>query len=182
MTHEDEHEIIKKISGGNEEYFEKIVNQYKNKIYNFSLNILYNKEDAQEVTLEVFYRFHKGFKKFKGECKISTYLYQIAKNLCKDFLKKKKIKTANIEEVANLIRTGDDPEQIYLKNEEKKEILFALGNLKNGYREALILRELEGFSYKEISEILKQNLNTVKTKVKRAREQILSQIRHLTGE
>lgn len=174
MLSENEQILIKKIIEGDEVCFEKIVNEHKNKIYNFSLNMLYNKEDAQEAALEVFYRFYKDIKRFNGRCKISTYLYQIAKNLCKDILKKKKIKTLSLENIDAILSDTFSPEKIYLEKEKRKEAISCLSGLDDTYREVLILRELENFSYKEISEILKQNLNTVKTNIKRARQMILS--------
>jgi len=174
MIPENEQELIKKIAGGDEECFEKIVDEYKNKIYNFSLNMLYNKEDAQEAAMEVFYRFYKDIRRFNGRCKISTYLYQIAKNLCKDILKKKKIKTMPLDGINDIISDNDTPEEIYLEKEKQKEAISAISRLNDNYREVLILRELEGFSYEEIADILKQNLNTIKTNIKRARELVLS--------
>lgn len=58
---------------------------------------------------------------------------------------------------------------------------MALSRLEDGYREAIILRELEGFSYKEIAEVLKQNVNTVKTKIRRAREMLSLKVKHMIG-
>lgn len=181
MIPENEKELIKKITAGDEECFEKVVDEYKNKIYNFSLNMLYNKEDAQDAAMEVFYRFYKEIRRFNGRCKISTYLYQIAKNLCKDILKKKRIKTMPLDGIYDIISGADTPEEVYLEKEKQKEAICALSQLNDNYREVLILRELEGFSYEEIADILKQNLNTVKTNIKRARELVLSQINLTKG-
>lgn len=176
-----EREIIKKILGGDLGLFEKVVDEYKGRIYNFSLNILYNKEDAEEVALEVFYRFYKELKNFKCSCKILTYLYQIAKNLCVDFLRKKKIKEVDLDAVKDMLKSNDTPEENYIKGEERRAVLLALGSLEDAYRQALILRDMEGFSYKEISGILKENLNTVKTRIKRAREKVSLQIKKMMG-
>ncbi|MFH1454596.1 MAG: RNA polymerase sigma factor [Armatimonadota bacterium] len=175
----NERELVNNILEGREEYFEQIVDEHKNKVYNFVLNIIYNREDAQEIVMEAFYRFYKDLKNFKGHCKISTYIYQIAKNLCKDYIKKKKAITASLEEMENFIQTGTNSEEIYIKKEESRQILNALKSLKNGYKEAIILRELEGLSYEQISEILNENINTVKTKIRRARQDLALQLKDM---
>lgn len=168
-----EKELIEKASKGDLEAFEKIYRLNVDFVYRVSLGLLGNKIDAEDITQEVFIKIYKNLKNFKFRSSLKTWIYRITLNTAiSAYRRLKKNKIVNYDDklkVVDIKENSADFGEI-----ESKDILNSLlGKLDYKYRICLILRELEGLSYKEIAEALNININTVRTHLMRARKELL---------
>lgn len=176
-----EREIVRKASAGDMAAFEQLVALYEKKIYMLAYRNLGNEQDALDISQEVFLRVFRFLPGFKGDSSFSTWIYRIAVNLCKDYVKKRRYGTE-----VPLYQQGEDEEEYQIEvsdfrfnpesEAERKEMVEELGKaldtLSDQHREVLVMREISGKSYLEIAELLKLDVGTVKSRISRAREKL----------
>ena len=180
--------LVKSAKKGSMDAFESLVRANETKIYNICLRMLANKEDALDASQETFIKAYKNMGKFDERSKFSTWLYRIAVNTSLDMLRKNSSqKTVSMDEtrdnsLSEYEKTPSNegnPEDITLEKEGKKQILTAVGKLSEEYKTAIVLRDLQGLSYIEISQITAVPEGTVKSRIARGRK-VLREI--LVGE
>lgn len=177
----DEKVIVQKASLGDHAAFEQIVSLYEKKIYNIALRYCNNSHDAMDISQEVFLRVYRFLPKFNGESQFSTWIYRITMNVCHDISGKKNV----ITELSLDGKTEDDEDyQIEVSDErfspekqlEKKElreiIKKGIESLDESYRDAVIMRDVNGLSYEDIAEVLQIGVGTVKSRIARGREKL----------
>ncbi len=166
-----------------EEGFNEIVNRYENKIYALALRITHNPSEAEEVLQEVFLTILKKLGTFREESKFSTWLFRIASNASCMRLRvegKRYENEANLRDYASYDDSGtfkgvqlkdwsDRPDEVLLSREGIEIIEKALSELPEYSRIVFHLRDIEGFSNKEVAEILSISLTAVKSRIHRAR-------------
>ncbi len=161
--------------------FEALVRAYERMVYRVAFRFLNNETDAGDVTQEVFWRVHRSLPKFRGDSSLSTWIYAITANLSRNAIRSRK----NREKVQVLAppekedrapfwdKVADNRSGPASRPTESGElglaIREALGDLPPEYREAVILRDLEGLDYQEIAETLKTGAGTVKSRIARGR-------------
>ncbi len=171
-------ELIERLKKGDDSAFKIIVNTWQNMVYNTSLGIVQNAEDAEDVAQEVFVQVYESIGQFKGDSKFSTWLYRIAITKSLDHIRKKKRKKRfaflqsifgnNEEEVKH--QPDFHHPGISLENKEKAAILFrAIDKLPDNQKTAFTLHKLEGLSYQEVSEILESTVSSVESLMHRAK-------------
>ena len=176
----NEKELIKKAKEGHITSFENLIEAHEKRVYNISLKMLKNEQDAFDAAQDTFLKAFKYIGKFKEESSFSTWIYRIAVNSCLDIIKKKK-ETQNQSSIEQQITLKDNEVTIQFEDEkqnvledvikaERKEALHkAIDKLKPDQKKMIILRDIEGFSYEEISKITGITTGTVKSKINRAR-------------
>ena len=172
----DQH-LIKRLKEGDKHAFRSLIEQYKHMVYTLALRIVKNEEDAEEVSQDTFLKVYQSIKSFKGDAKLSTWLYRIAYHRSLDYIKKNKRKphTTRLEweEVSNIQMaemTWDHMETL-----EKRQIIkTALGHLPGEDGVILSLFYFESLSLKEISGVLNITVNSVKVKLHRSRKRLAS--------
>ncbi len=186
MTREEESAIIAKVLDGDADAFEPLVTANKNFVYNIALKMLSNPEDAFDVSQEAFVKAYRSLKDFKGDSSFSSWLYRITANMCLDFMRKNKKRRAasivyldddNDLKEFDLPDTRFDPETELERKELGRAINDALTLLPEDQRSILLLRELNGMSYAEISDILNLETGTVKSRLFRARARLAKILR-----
>ena len=176
----DEKKLIERAKNGDHDAFAVLVEATQGRIYNLTLRMTNNPDDAAELTQEAYLNAWRGLKTFQGDASFATWVYRLASNVCIDFLRREKrrrdIGTAiSIDDDGDEGRQIDLPDQTYdpqrqTEQKERKESISAgLLTLTQEHRKILILREIEGLSYTEIAEILQLGEGTVKSRIARAR-------------
>ena len=186
MTDRREKELIAKAKQGDMQAFEELILKHEKIVYNVALRMMNHSEDAKDISQEVFLKAYRNIKNFDERSMFSTWLYRITTNTCIDEMRKRKGKQnySLEEELENedgsmqrqIADEGDTPEESLMRGEEKGEILQALDTLSEEHRVAIILRDVKGLSYEEISEIIELPMGTVKSRISRARNQLKNEI------
>ena len=180
--------LIKKCKSGDVEAFEHLINTYQKKAYNIALRIMANEEDAKDMAQEAFIRIYKSIMNFREESSFSTWIYRIVTNVCLDEVRKRKNRgTISIDAGINIDGSEtkyelscdkETPEDIYEKTEKKEIILETINELSEEYKSAIVLRDIEGFSYEEIATIMDCSIGTVKSRINRARNILKDKLRN----
>jgi len=189
MDKNDEQIMLDYLSG-KKEAIEMIYMRYKIPILNFSLKMLGNRADAEDVTHEVFLALVSHKYNYHPEAKFSTWLFTVARNSCISRIRKRKYTvsmwfqskendTYDQWQVADSQKLSD---QELEQKEKAGHVKAAMSKLPLNQKEALILREYHAFSYNEISHILNCSLENVKILIFRAREQLRHELRSLIKE
>lgn len=156
--------------------FDSLVKEYERKIYNYAYNFTKNHDDALDITQEVFLKIHKNIDKFKEDSSLSTWIYRITANVCIDFSRKNKytvpITEENEEYVFQIADGTAKVEKNIINNELREEITTSLRILDADSRQIIILRDVLGFSYSKISEVLELEEGTVKSRISRSRKKL----------
>ncbi len=176
--------------------FEEVFHLYKQKIYKLIYHLTNNAHQAEDITQEVFIRAYKNYHRFRFESAIYSWLYRIALNLCREIQRQEISKRKNlgqeifIDEIYPNQDGEDQPAQFKdlaaatpLENLEKKEIADkiqdALGTLAEKYARVFILKEIEGYSYEEISRILDISTTVVGIRLLRARKALRKKLKNI---
>ena len=160
-----------------------LVKRYQKKAFTVAYGILRNEDEAMDVTQDAFVKVYKALPRFKGQAAFYTWLYRIIVNLCID----RKRKSSRRGEVAYedtytqggegavagpvLASTGiDSPSKAYARRELREQMAKAMDSLSESHREILVLREVEGLSYEELSEALEVPKGTIMSRLFHARK------------
>ena len=188
MEEKIEKRLIQKAQKGDVDAFEQLILGYEKLIYNICLRMLQDEQEAYDGAQEICLKIWKQIKYFEGNAKFSTWLYRIAMNQCLDLLRKRK----NKEEISLFRQSKEEDSEWILEEKEPADpinehvqqlalrdiVSQALSEVKVEHKQILLLRDLEGYSYEEIAEILGISKGTVKSRLSRARlamKQILTQ-------
>ena len=173
-------ELVKRAADGDDSAFEELVRRYEKRVYNMTLRMTGNAEDALDISQEAFIRVWRSLGKFKGNAKFSTWLFRIVSNLCTDHLRRLSRRremplavSADDEERETEIADGSfAPDAAFEREELRRELDRAIDTLAPEHREIFLMREVYSLSYAEISETLGIEEGTVKSRLHRAREHL----------
>ncbi len=180
MNRDEEKNIILKAQKGDIAAFEKLVSANEGFVYNLALRTLGNEQDAQDAAQEVFIKVWTSLSSFRGESKLSVWLYRVTSNVCTDILRRRRNDTVSLiiendegdENQFDIPDTAPSPQEALEKKERQSALSAALETLPEDYRRALLLRESGGMSYAEIASLLHTDLGTVKSRIFRARKKL----------
>ncbi len=171
-----EKDILLKAAGGDLEAFETVYKTMANPIYNIARRVVNSKEDAEEVVQEVFLIVHQKLREFRFESSFKTWVYRITVNYAINYSKKiSKMRSVGVPQ-EHLLAAEPSSEDWQKRTEQdynNKVIEELLGAVNPEQRACVVLRSIEGLSYQQIADALKININTVRTRLKRAREKML---------
>lgn len=172
-------EIVRRILSGEEDLFETLVRRYQGRILGHVARMVGQREDALDLTQEIFVKVFQALDRYNAEYKFSTWLFRIAGNAAIDYLRKKRVRTIPLEvtdtdhsrQVSSIEYRSTDPDPYsQLRNVERGEAISrAIRELPPEFRELITLRHFAGLSYEEIAEVKEMPLGTVKNKLFRAR-------------
>lgn len=179
-------DLIYRFQKGDIYAFEQIVHRYKDPLTNFVYHFLGNRIDAEDVIQETFLRVFKNKHLYRNIAKFSTWIYTIASNLAKTELRRRRRRRIlSLSQMGyedkdyDLPDSHSSPEQI-VSSEMKEEIIRReIEALPVKFREVVVLRDIEEFSYEEISQILHIPIGTVKSRVNRGRLRLQKQLQYL---
>lgn len=176
VSYKDESDEILMLSfcDGNEGAFEELVHRYKNKIVNYIYKYIKDFDRAEEICQEVFLRVYKSRDRYKVKAKFSTFIYRIALNLSYNEVRdRNRRKTDPTDEFATMdMKDTVTPEHLYERDETERIIHREISNLKDKYRDVIILCDIEKHSYKETASILEISVGTVQSRLSRGRQKL----------
>jgi RNA polymerase sigma-70 factor, ECF subfamily len=180
-----EAEFIERLKRGEAAAFEEWVADRSGEIYGLLLRLTENSEEARDLTQETFLRAFQSIGRFRGDADLRTWIYRIAINQARNrwrwWRRRRRDSTVSLDAtqgqtnqplIATLAESSENPEQQTLAHEREVVLRAALQKLGEAYRETVILRDIEGFSYEEIAETLGINVGTVKSRLARGRQEL----------
>ena len=178
----EESDLIKSLQNGDENAYRSIVELYANMVYNTSLSIIQNEDDAQDISQDVFVEVFQSIKKFEQKSSLKTWIYRITVTKTLDEIKKAKSKKRgslftrvfkdkqerSMPDIPHFHHPGVELEQ----KEAAAELFMAIEKLPNNQKLAFTLNKVEQLSYKEIADIMKLSLSSVESLIFRARQNL----------
>ena len=176
-----EQKLVTRAKAGDDEAFAQLMRDNERRIYNLTLRMTGNPEDAMDLAQETFLNAWRGLKFFKGDSAFSTWVYRLASNACIDHLRRQKRRQdisapmpVNEEDdsVPDIPDERFQPEQELERQELRRAVAAGLDQLSDEHRQVLVMREINGLSYQEIGDILDLETGTVKSRIARARNSL----------
>ncbi len=175
--------LIEGLCAGDDRAYEELLTRFQQPVYNIVYRLLPDSTDAADVVQEVFLKVFRSIGGFRGRSSLKTWVYRIAVNEAHNhrrwFSRKRGHETGLDDDQGEgvtyeqiLPDHGPSPLELAVDRETHTAIEEALKNVKPAFREALVLREIEGLSYEEIAEVLQVNINTIKTRIVRGRQSL----------
>lgn len=180
-----EAQFIERLKRGDAAAFEQLVAERSGEIFGLLFRLTENSEEARDLTQETFLRAFQSIDRFRGEADLRTWIYRIAINQARNrwrwWRRRRRDTTISLDApqgdstmtlMATLAESGNNPEQQTLAHEREVVLRSALQRVGRAYRETLILRDIEGFTYEEIADTLGINVGTVKSRLARGRQEL----------
>lgn len=168
-------EILREASQGDLSSFEAVYKAAAGFVYNIAFRIVGNKEDAEEVTQDVFMILYRKLRRFRFESSFKTWVYRITVNCAINFSRKMpKYKMEEYDDALEVAGCAVGPQAEIDREDRERSVKELLGAISPQQRACVVLREMEGLSYRGIAQVLSVNVNTVRSRLKRARERMLS--------
>lgn len=177
----DDSTVLNKISEGDEQAFQYFVEKYHKMVINICYNIVNSHDDAMDISQDVFIKIYESINQFRGESKISTWLYRISVNKSLNFLRSKKrqkwfsgldVLFDNGERKIDPVDDSLDASENLEQNENKKALYYALHQLPEKQNIAITLNHFEDLSYKEIAEIMDVSVSEVGVLINRGKKRL----------
>jgi len=169
-TKDDDFVLIRQFNAGEQKAFSILVQKHKDKVRNLVYLTLGDTDYVDDISQDVFINVYHKLKDFRFDSKFSTWLYRITVNKCRDYLRKKKVRSifVPINERGKEFSVHAHSENIDIPGLVRK----AIARLPEKLKEPLVLRDIDGFSYKEIADKLDCEVGTIKSRIFRARESL----------
>ena len=167
---DDDYSIIRLFINGDKSAFQVLVKRHKEKVRNIIYLTMNNSSLVDDIAQDVFITIYRNLKHFRFESQFTTWLYRITVNRCKDYLRR-----MNVRKIFSPLDDGYEVSEYSSpveNNDVSKIVTEAIAQLPIKLRMPLILKDIEGFSYQEISETLKCEMGTVKSRIFRGREKL----------
>ena len=192
---DEDSEVVHRCKQGDLDGYEELVEKYQKKMLNVAYRMVGNYEDACEIVQDAFVSAYKGIKAFEGKSRFSTWLYTIVVNLSRNRLKQ--LKTLGRHEGLSMddpvltdegsvnveIASDDPPVDKRLEQKElQRRVQDCVRALDEEFKEVVVLRDINGFSYNEIQDMLKIPEGTVKSRLSRARETLKDCLKKVLGD
>ncbi len=177
MKQTDE-ELVESVQNGDVAAFDELVARWQRRIRGVIYRIIGREEDARDICQETFLKAFRGIGSFKREARFSSWLYQIAINLCRDRLRRRKgrmvVGLEEIDELEDLPRVGRAPTALDMveAHDLSRKVAAAVACLPDEQREVIVLKEYQGLTFPEIAETLQIPTSTVKTRLYRGLGQL----------
>lgn len=184
-----ETEFIEQLKSQTRSSYSKLLDDFQDKVFATCISFVPNREDAEDIAQEVFVEVFNSISNFKGQSKLSTWIYRITTNKCLEFIRKQNTKKRfaflqsisgkNFEIDRSNYFTEMNHPGIILENKEKSETLFlAIDTLPEAQRLVFTLHKVDGMSYQEISEIIENTVSSVESLMFRAKKNLQKTLEH----
>jgi RNA polymerase sigma-70 factor (ECF subfamily) len=182
-------DLLSDLVNGDIEAFNVIVDRYKNRLFNFVYRFVRDTDVAEDIVQETFLRVFRKRREYRAIANFSTWIFTIAGNLAKSELRRRKrwrflsIDTGTEEEKGfDILDPGMKPDRVTAVRMLRENVQNSIDKLQSKYKEALVLRDVEGMSYQQIAEIVGVPVGTVKSRVNRARLKLQKRLKGHTPD
>lgn len=177
----EESKLIQRASGGDAAAFNALMGAHERRMYAVALRMCGNPEDAQDCLQEAMLRVFRAISGFKAQSSFSTWVYRITMNTCLDELRKRKSRpNTSLDGLLDAGWSpqdgGESPEGHAMRREMGRKLQAYIGELPEDMRAAIVLRDVQGYSYDEIASMLDANVGTIKSRISRGREKLREKI------
>jgi RNA polymerase sigma-70 factor (ECF subfamily) len=174
---ETDGDLVQRHRYGDPRAFEQVYQRFASMVYNMALRLSGDADEAQDLTQEVFLRVFKSLSRFRGRSSLKTWIYRVSLNHCRSRLGRRRLPMLPLlnrtdREPMPVVDPGRSPEDLALAGDVGRRVARALPRCEPAFREAVVLRDLEGLSYKEIAQVLGVRIGTVRSRIARGREQL----------
>lgn len=180
----DDAQLVARCLKQDQEAFGRLIDRHAATIVNLAYRMVGNRAEAEDLAQETFLSAFKSLSTFRADAKFSTWLYRIATNKCKDWLRVKRpgqgLQDVAVNEALD-VHVAEDrtPERLLSQQQVAQELEQAIQRLPPLYREAFVLKHVEGLSYEEMQEILGVHGDTLKMRVYKGRVQLSRELAEL---
>ena len=184
----DEAALVRRVQAGDEIAFRDIVERHQSKVFSIIYGILRNRNDAEDIAQQVFAKVYFSIRNFDFRSSLLTWIYKITVNECYDYLRKKRVRKLVYEsdfsqEDSQRMQTSQPATDPALPADERLAqqdlVMKLLSKVSREDRSLILLKEVEGHSVEELSQILGMNENTIKVKLFRTRQKLLKAAQRL---
>jgi RNA polymerase sigma-70 factor (ECF subfamily) len=161
--------LVAKSLQGNEKAFRQLVERYQPMAFSVVRGVLGDRDDAEDVLQNVFIKVFRGLRSFRGDAKLSTWIYRIARNEAVNAARKTQLSGPSVDDIDLPASERSRPDQQYRDKDRRKHLERCLGELEENYRVVLELRYMGEMSYQEVSDATELPIGTVKTYIHRAK-------------
>ena len=192
--HSDERKLLERLQQHDERAFNEIVEAYEQQVFHLVHRIVGRRDEAEDLVQDVFVQVFKAIGSFRGDAKLSTWIYRIAVNLCNNKTKYLKRRHSDAQEelepalereqeAHGLSYSGAAlPDQVLQGQQLEQIFKRCIQEMDDDFRQAFILRDLEGLSYEEVADIMGLAAGTVKSRIHRARAVLRDKVSRALGE
>jgi RNA polymerase sigma-70 factor (ECF subfamily) len=187
--------FIRRLVARDEAAFTELVQLYERRVFALVFRMLGNRHEAEEITQEVFVQVFRAIHRFRGEAKLSTWLYRVGVNLCKNRIKyharRGSMTHQDYDAIAEAssggaaegvsVGTVERPDELVEGIQLEAIVKRALAQLEPDFRELVVLRDVEDLTYEEIAEVTGLRRGTVKSRIHRGRQQLRQRVEHMVG-
>lgn len=176
----DDKVLVARCKEGDRDAFRILVQKYERRIYGIVVGMIRDREEAWDLTQEVFVKVYRHLGSFEGNSSLYTWMYRITVNLCIDFIRKRKESSLEYDDARRhdgpvgrnspVGKPADTPPQRLLREELVGKVNQALERLSPKHKQIIILREVEGLAYQEIADVLGISIGTVMSRLFHARK------------
>jgi RNA polymerase sigma-70 factor, ECF subfamily len=180
-AHDHDRELAERHRLGDREAFAEVYREHEETVYNLALRLAGDPFEAGDLTQEVFLRVFRHLGKFRGGSALRTWIYRVALNHCRSRLGRRPPPARSLDDpddpaARQLADPGRGPEGTALAHDAARRVEAALGRLPLVFREAVVLRDLEGLSYEEIAGVLDTRVGTVRSRIARGRDRLRQEL------
>ena len=177
MPEATDSELVEQVKRGDSRAMDQLLARHERKIYRFGLRMCGNENDARDVLQETLLSAFKNLGSFRGDAQLSTWLYQVARSFCIKQRRRREGEPAHLEsmegrEVKSLPADASEPDAMAHAREVGQVIQAAMSTLQDEFREALVLRDVEGLSAEEAAAVVGIEVGALKSRLHRARLQL----------
>lgn len=175
-------DIIDRILQGDVEAYRDLIQKYQHMIYVFIYKMVHNQADAEDLTQEVFVKAYEKLSSYRGDSQFSTWLHTLARNRTIDFLRRRKFHDSD-EQLAFIPSNvkEESPQDSLLGKERRQEIIQAIDQLSDSYREVIILRCSHEYPFEKIASLLGVAESTARVRYLRARQELAKILTRMEG-
>lgn len=181
--------LVERVQAGDRRAFDVLVSKYQRRLMRLVSRLVHDPAEAEDVVQETFIKAYRALRHFRGDAAFYTWLYRIGINTAKNYLVTQSRRTPTSSETdaeqaesfddGNKLRDNNTPESVLASKQIAATVNAAMDVLPIELRTAIVLREIEGLSYEEISEIMACPIGTVRSRIFRAREVIAEKLKPL---